>query len=124
VLPVQACTFRSNPLPNGLSDVPPARRAGELFQTKGRAHETNQCGFDLRVTTLGHVPRGGVPGAFDRILATRLGHGATEALARGQRGVLVGFIRGDVVTTALPDVVGKQKPLDPALVDMAGVLAR
>jgi len=67
---------------------------------------------------------GGVPRAFDRILATRLGNCATEALARGQRGVLVGFIRGDVVTTALPDVAGKQKPLDPALVEMAGVLVR
>jgi 6-phosphofructokinase 1 len=38
-------------------------------------------GFELRVTTLGHVQRGGAPGAFDRTLATRLGVGATEALA-------------------------------------------
>jgi len=84
----------------------------------------DQCGFDLRVTTLGHVQRGGTPGAFDRILATRLGNGATEALARGERGVLVGFIKGEITATPLADVVGKQKSLDPRLVDMAGVLAK
>ncbi|OGB93043.1 MAG: 6-phosphofructokinase [candidate division NC10 bacterium RBG_16_65_8] len=88
-----------------------------------RAHK-ERCGFDLRVTTLGHVQRGGTPGAFDRILATRLGNGATEALARGERGVLVGFIKGEIVTTPLAEVIGKQKPLDSYLVEMAGVLAK
>ena len=83
-----------------------------------------QLGFDLRVTTLGHVQRGGAPGAFDRILATRLGNGATEALARGERGVLIGSIRGEVTSTPLREVVGQQKPLDPRLVALAGVLAK
>jgi 6-phosphofructokinase 1 len=100
-----------------------AKYNAEAMATYFRAHK-EQCGFDLRVTTLGHVQRGGTPGAFDRILATRLGNGATEALARGERGVLVGFIRGEIVTTPLGDVVGKQKPLDPYLVEMAGVLAK
>jgi 6-phosphofructokinase 1 len=87
---------------------------------------TNQdrLGFDLRVTTLGHVQRGGEPGAFDRILATRLGSGATEALAKGEHGVLVGFIKGEIRTTPLADVAGKQKPLDPRLVALAAVLAK
>lgn len=84
----------------------------------------DRLGFDLRVTTLGHVQRGGEPGAFDRILATRLGGGATEALAKGEHGVLVGSIKGEIRTTPLADVVGKQKPLDPRLVALAGVLAR
>ncbi|MBP1774181.1 MAG: pfkA [candidate division NC10 bacterium] len=100
-----------------------AKYNAESMAAYFRAHK-EECGFDLRVTTLGHVQRGGAPGAFDRILATRLGNGATEALARGQRGVLVGYIRSEVVTTPLAEVVGKQKPLDPALVEMAGVLAR
>ena len=47
-----------------------------------------------------------------------------EALAKGERGVLVGFIKGEVVTTPLADVVGKQKSLDPRLVALAGVLAK
>lgn len=83
-----------------------------------------RLGFDLRVTTLGHVQRGGEPGAFDRILATRLGSGATEALAKGDQGTLVGYIKGEVRTTPLADVAGKQKPLDPRLVALAGVLAK
>jgi 6-phosphofructokinase 1 len=83
-----------------------------------------RLGFDLRVTTLGHVQRGGEPGAFDRILATRLGGGATEALAKGDLGALVGYIKGEVKTTPLADVAGKQKPLDPRLVALAGVLAK
>ena len=100
-----------------------AKYNAEAMAAYFRTHK-EECGFDLRVTTLGHVQRGGAPGAFDRILATRLGNGATEALASGQRSVLVGSIRGEIVTTPLADVVGKQKPLDPALVEMAGVLAR
>jgi 6-phosphofructokinase 1 len=100
-----------------------AKYNAEAMAAYFRTHK-EQCGFDLRVTTLGHVQRGGTPGAFDRILATRLGNGATEALARGERGVLVGSIKGEITTTPLADVVGKQKPLDPRLVDMAGVLAK
>ena len=47
-------------------------------------------GFDIRTTILGHVQRGGVPGAFDRILAARLGVAAIEALAGGEHGALAG----------------------------------
>ncbi len=81
-------------------------------------------GFELRVTTLGHVQRGGTPGAFDRTLATRLGAGATEALDRGEHGVLVGFIKGEITMTPLAEVVGKQKPLDLRLLKLLRVLAK
>ena len=64
------------------------------------------------------------PWAFDCILATRLGGGATEALARGERGVLVGFIKGEIRTTPLHEVVGKQKPIDLALLELASALAK
>ncbi len=87
-----------------------------------RAHR-ERLGFDLRVTILGHVQRGGAPGAFDRILATRLGAGATEALARGESGVLVGLVRDEVTTTPLAEVAGRKKPLDLRLLELAGVLA-
>jgi len=54
-----------------------AARLARFFQ-----EHRERLGFDLRVTTLGHVQRGGAPGAFDRLLATRLGAAATEHLAR------------------------------------------
>jgi 6-phosphofructokinase 1 len=100
-----------------------AKLNAEAMAAYFREHK-EQCGFDLRVTTLGHVQRGGTPGAFDRILATRLGNGATEALARGEYGVLVGCIKGQITTTPLAEVVGKQKSLDPSLIELAGVLAK
>ncbi len=83
-----------------------------------------RLGFDLRVTTLGHVQRGGEPSAADRILATRLGAAAVEQLLEGNFGVLVGWIKGDIATTPLKDVVSKTKPLDLSLLKLANVLAK
>jgi 6-phosphofructokinase 1 len=78
-----------------------------------------RLGFDLRVTILGHVQRGGAPQAYDRILASRLGAGAVDALARGEYGVLVGMVKGAVTTTPLTQVVNTPKKLDPALIELA-----
>lgn len=83
-----------------------------------------RLGFDLRVTTLGHVQRGGAPGAFDRLLATRLAAAATERLARGEYGVLVGLLDGKIAATPLDEVVANRKPLDPSLLELAGILAK
>src|SRR5690606_28503285 len=83
-----------------------------------------RLGFDLRMTTLGHVQRGGEPTAFDRILGTRLGAGATEALERGETGVLVGMLKNKVATTPLAEVVVSKKHLDPELLKLAEVLAK
>src|SRR5207253_9992696 len=60
-------------------------------------------GFDLRVTRLGHVVRGGTPSAADRVLATRLGAAAVDALASGKHGVLTGIIKGEIVATPLAE---------------------
>lgn len=87
------------------------------------AHE-DTLGFQLRVTTLGHVQRGGAPTAYDRLLATRLAAAAVEHLAAGDAGVLVGLLRGQLVGTALETVVTKTKTLDPSLLELANVLAR
>ena len=88
------------------------------------ARHRQRLGFELRVTRLGHVQRGGAPGAFDRLLATRLGAAATEALARGEHGVLVGLRRGEVATTPLAEVAAQRKPLDLRLLELARVLAK
>ncbi|HEY2729382.1 MAG TPA: ATP-dependent 6-phosphofructokinase [Polyangia bacterium] len=87
-------------------------------QNRGR------LGFDLRVTQLGHVQRGGTPGAFDRLLATRLAVGAVEQLARGEHGCLVGLLKGDVRSTPLGEVVGVSKSIDLDLLNIQKVLAK
>ena len=90
----------------------------------GYFHEHRErLGFDLRVTTLGHVQRGGTPTAFDRLLATRLGAGAVEALAEEETGVLVGWCGGRVMRVPLEEIVGERKLLDPKLIRLAEVLA-
>ena len=83
-----------------------------------------RLGFNLRVTTLGHVQRGGAPGVFDRLLATRFGVAATEHLARGEHGILVGLINGVVAATSLDEVVANRKLLDLRLLELAGMLAK
>ncbi|HVB86144.1 MAG TPA: ATP-dependent 6-phosphofructokinase [Candidatus Dormibacteraeota bacterium] len=83
-----------------------------------------RLGFELRDVKLGHVQRGGTPGAFDRLLATRLAAAATEHIARKEFGVLVGLIRGETASTPLEEIVGRRKALDPCLLRLAGVLAK
>jgi len=83
-----------------------------------------RLGFDLRTTILGHVQRGGAPTAADRLLATRLAAAATEQLARGEAGVLVGLSKNEIVATPLADVAGKRKPLDVGLIALAEVLEK
>lgn len=96
-----------------------ADRLTHYFQ-KNELH----LGFELRATILGHVQRGGVPTAFDRLLATRLGVAAVELLVEGKHGVLSGWIDGHCRATPLSEVAGKVKQLDLSLLDMAGFLSR
>jgi 6-phosphofructokinase 1 len=88
------------------------------------ADHQDTIGFGLRVTTLGHVVRGGTPSAFDRVLATRLGAAAVDQLARNEAGVLVGLIRNEIAATPLAEIAGKTKPIDCALLELARVLAQ
>ncbi len=83
-----------------------------------------RLGFELRVTTLGHVQRGGAPGAFDRLLATRLGVAAVRQIEKKEYGVLVGLRNAGVATTPLEEVISNKKLLDLKLLETARILAR
>ena len=93
----------------------------ELMEYYGQHRKS--IGFDLRVTRLGHVVRGGIPTAADRVLATRLGAAAVDALAAGRHGVLAGIIRGDVVLTPLQEIAGRMRPADAQLLELARIMA-
>lgn len=82
-----------------------------------------EIGFPLRVTRLGHVQRGGVPTAADRLLATRLAAGAVDALQRGESGVLCGLHNNQITLTPYDIVVNNKKTLDLSLLDLARDLA-
>ncbi len=81
-----------------------------------------RLGFAVRATILGHVQRGGDPGAFDRILASRLGAKAVTCIAKKEYGVLVGLLKGEVTTTPLEVVVKNKKKIDLNLFELARVL--
>jgi 6-phosphofructokinase 1 len=84
----------------------------------------HDIGFEVRVTILGHVQRGGRPTAFDRLLATRMGVAAVEALLRGEDGVMVALEGTSIITLKLEDVIGKQRPVNPKHVELARILTR
>jgi 6-phosphofructokinase 1 len=88
-----------------------------------KSHES-RLGFDMRVCKLGHVQRGGAPGVSDRMLATRLGAAAVEHLTRGEHGVLIGLMGGQLQATPLDEVAHRSKPLDLGLLQLAQTLAR
>jgi 6-phosphofructokinase 1 len=95
-----------------------AATLAQYFATHG-----NRLGFDLRITKLGHVQRGGAPGVFDRMLGTLFGAAAVEAAAVGNWGVLIGIREGKVAATSLAEVAWRTKPADTTLLKLAGLLS-
>lgn len=71
--------------------------------------------YDVRVTILGHLQRGGSPTAFDRILASRLGAAAVDALLDDQRNVMVGIKNDEVVYVPFTKAIKNDKPINPEL---------
>ncbi|WP_019550777.1 6-phosphofructokinase [Thermus scotoductus] len=78
---------------------------------------------EARVTVLGHIQRGGSPTAKDRILASRLGAAAVEALAGGTSGVMVGEVEGEVELTPLKEAVERKKDINRSLLALSRILA-
>lgn len=72
--------------------------------------------YDVRVSILGHLQRGGSPSARDRILSSRLGAGAIDAILDGQRNVMIGIRNDEVVYVPFSDAIKKEKPIDKGLI--------
>ena len=72
-------------------------------------------GYDVRVSILGHLQRGGSPTARDRILASRTGVGAIEAIMQGQRNVMIGVRNNEVVYIPFSEAIRSDKPMDRKL---------
>ncbi len=99
-----------------------ARYDAEKLAAYFKTHEA-RLGFELRVIKLGHVQRGGAPGAFDRLLATQLGAAAVEAITKGKKGVLMGWQSGKITSTPLSKVVSQSKKIDLKLLKLAKTLS-
>ena len=79
--------------------------------------------FDVRVSILGHLQRGGSPSAHDRILASRTGVGAIKALMQGQRNVLIGVRNNEVVFVPFSEAIRSDKPLNKGLIKVLDELS-
>ena len=74
-----------------------------------------RTGYETRPVLLGHVQRGGTPTAYDRVLSTRFGVAAIDAVHRGAFGTMVALRADEIIETPLADVVGKTRAVDPVL---------
>lgn len=79
--------------------------------------------FDVRVSILGHLQRGGSPSAHDRILASRTGVGAIEAIKQGQRNIMVGVRNNEVVYVPFSECIRTDKPFNKKLIKVLDELS-
>ena len=79
--------------------------------------------YDVRVSILGHLQRGGRPSARDRILASCTGVGAVEAIMQGQRNIMVGVRNNEVVYVPLSEAIRSDKPFDRKLIKVLDELS-
>lgn len=96
-------------------------KCGAMFYAERVKKEYPQ--YDVRVSILGHLQRGGSPTARDRILATRLGAGAIDALLDGQRNVMVGIRNDEVIYVPFADAIRSDKPMNMNLIKVLDQLS-
>ena len=95
--------------------------AGGAFSIKS---EMEKFGgeFDMKVTVLGHIQRGGSPTAYDRYIATKLGVAAVESLLDDQRSIMVGMLHRTVVNVPFNQTIKHHKNIDQELLNMVDIL--
>ncbi|MGC9469227.1 MAG: 6-phosphofructokinase [Anaerolineae bacterium] len=93
----------------------------QAVETYLRAHKED-LGFDVRVTVLGHVQRGGRPSAFDRLLGTRMGAFAASRLLDGESGYMVALKGNELSSHPLEEAVARQRALDLRLLELSDVM--
>ncbi|MBR22201.1 MAG: 6-phosphofructokinase [Leifsonia sp.] len=81
-----------------------------------------RTGIETRATTLGHIQRGGTPSAFDRVLATRLGMAAVNAVTNGDWGRMVALRSTEIVTVPFAEALGTLKTVPQSRYDEAAML--
>ena len=85
--------------------------------------EENLPEYDVRVSVLGHMQRGGAPSCFDRVLASRLGVEAVEALRKGTNKIMIGLINDKVAHTSLEKAIKGETPIDEEMLRISDILS-
>ncbi len=79
--------------------------------------------YDVRVTILGHIQRGGSPTAYDRILASRMGVAAIDALLDEQRSIMIGIVNDEIVHVPFTKAIKDDKPVNETLLGVLSILS-
>lgn len=93
-----------------------------VFELKDYVDE-NMEGYDVRVSVLGHMQRGGAPSCFDRVLASRMGVKAVESLMAGKTNFMVGFINNEMVLTPLERAIKGKSKINLELLRVSEIMA-
>jgi 6-phosphofructokinase 1 len=84
--------------------------------------EENLPDYEVRVSVLGHMQRGGAPSCFDRVLASRMGLRAVEELRKGTSGYMVGIGDGKMILTPLEKAIKGKSKIDNELVRVSEIM--
>jgi 6-phosphofructokinase len=79
--------------------------------------------YDVRVSILGHIQRGGTPSAYDRVSASKFGYYAVQALLDDQKSVMIGFKNGEIVHVPFNKIIKQSKSVKESLIKMAEILS-
>lgn len=97
-------------------------RMGSIYDL-ARATQAEFPDYDIRVTVLGHIQRGGSPTCADRVLASRLGHGAVIGLMDGKTNMMVGIQANKLIYTSIEEAIKKRNDIDQELLKISEILA-
>lgn len=78
--------------------------------------------YEIRVSVLGHMQRGGSPSCFDRVLGTKMGVRAVESLIDGDSGKMIGIDNGKIVSTSLKKAIKGETKIDPELIRVSRIM--
>jgi len=84
--------------------------------------ETHLPIYDVRVSVLGHIQRGGVPTAFDRVLASRMGVKAVESILNGKSNFMVGIMENEIVLTPIDEAIKGTTKIDRELIRVSDIM--
>jgi len=83
--------------------------------------EENLVGYEVRVSVLGHIQRGGSPSCYDRVLASRMGVAAVDALINNERDIMIASVRRQMVSVPFTDALKGERKLDKELIRVADI---
>ncbi|MFY0607735.1 MAG: 6-phosphofructokinase [Cyclobacteriaceae bacterium] len=113
---------RDNQKTSSIVVVAEGGEQGDAIEIAGKVAQ-ELPGLDIRVSTLGHIQRGGSPTSYDRILSSRLGLAAVEGLINGEKNAMVGVVNDKITYTSFKLAISKSKPINQELMRLVEILS-